>query len=108
LDILVIDDGSDFTCRRHFVACETAGAQVIRLPVNRGKGHALGSGFIQLQGACGNGAVVTADADGQHAVADILAVGGAVDTSMDAEAPGSGGSVGSTSTSHCGAVSATR
>lgn len=61
-DVLVIDDGStDDTAK---VARE-AGADVLRFPVNRGKGIALRAGFSR---AVENGclAVVTLDADGQH------------------------------------------
>jgi glycosyltransferase involved in cell wall biosynthesis len=62
LDVLVIDDGStDNTAER----AETAGATVLRLPVNLGVGGALRAGFrfaVDHQYA----AVVQVDADGQH------------------------------------------
>jgi glycosyltransferase involved in cell wall biosynthesis len=61
-DVLVIDDGS--SDRTGEVARE-AGAQVIRHPVNRGKGAALKTGFAHAQ-ANGFDAVITLDADGQH------------------------------------------
>jgi glycosyltransferase involved in cell wall biosynthesis len=67
LDILVVDDGSvDDTGAR----ASEAGAAVIRHPVNRGKGCALRTAFGQLFDA-GFEAVVTLDADGQHAPEEI-------------------------------------
>jgi glycosyltransferase involved in cell wall biosynthesis len=66
-DVLVIDDGStDGTAE----AAREAGADVLRLPTNRGKGIALRAGFSR---AVENGcvAVVTLDADGQHDPGEI-------------------------------------
>ena len=68
--VVVVDDGSgDETAE---VARE-AGAAVVRHPVNRGQGAALQTG---LAWALRRGAryVVTFDADGQHAAADIRAL----------------------------------
>jgi glycosyltransferase involved in cell wall biosynthesis len=60
--ILVVDDGStDGTSQ----AAESAGARVLRHSHNRGKGSALGSGFLALREA-GADAAVCVDADGQH------------------------------------------
>ena len=65
--VLVVDDGSsDGTAE----AARTAGAQVLRLPRNRGKGAALRAGFAELLGARVS-AVVTLDADGQHDPSEI-------------------------------------
>ena len=61
-DVLVIDDGSS---DRTGDAARKAGAQVIRHPVNRGKGAALKTGFAHAL-ANGFDAVITLDADGQH------------------------------------------
>ncbi len=60
--VLVVDDGSsDETARR----AERAGAEVIRLERNRGKGAALHAGFRRAaQRPCRG--VVTLDGDGQH------------------------------------------
>jgi len=58
--VLVIDDSS--TDRTAEMA-EMAGAEVIRHPINRGKGAALRSGFNAASGA---DIIVTMDADGQH------------------------------------------
>ncbi len=61
-DVLVIDDGStDGTAD----AARRAGAEVVSLPSNRGKGAALQAAFRELFGR-GFEAVVTVDADGQH------------------------------------------
>lgn len=60
--IVVVDDGStDATAHE----AEAAGAVVVRLPSNRGKGAALRSGFARAA-ELGADAAVTVDADGQH------------------------------------------
>lgn len=66
-EILVIDDGSSDNTLQE---AKKAGAVVIRHPINRGLGGALGTGLIyaknnQIQLA------VTFDADGQHDAKDI-------------------------------------
>ena len=66
-DVLVVDDGSsDRTSER----ARAAGAEVTRLPVNSGKGTALGVAFSTLL-ARGFDGVVTVDADGQHLPEEI-------------------------------------
>lgn len=76
--VIVVDDGAtDGTGE----AAAAAGAEVIRNPVNRGKGHALRRGFDALlaerRAACGRGegspvaAVAMLDGDGQHDPADL-------------------------------------
>ena len=67
LPVLVIDDGSTDATR---AAAESAGAEVLRLVPNRGKGAALRAGF---RAAIERGfeAVVTLDGDGQHDPAEI-------------------------------------
>ncbi len=63
--VIVVDDGSrDRTAE----VAELAGAEVIRHPENRGKGAALKTGFMAVNGA---GAIVTIDTDGQHDPAEI-------------------------------------
>jgi glycosyltransferase involved in cell wall biosynthesis len=65
--IVVVDDGSaDATADR----AHSAGAIVVRHPINLGQGAALQTG---IEYALANGAefIVTFDADGQHRVADI-------------------------------------
>lgn len=65
--VLVVDDGSrDATA----VAAATAGAEVVRHAVNRGKGAALRVGFQRLRDR-GFQWVLTLDGDGQHAADDI-------------------------------------
>jgi len=61
-DVVVVDDGSsDATAQ----VAARAGATVLRLPENRGKGRALRLGFEHALRE-GFDAVVTLDADGQH------------------------------------------
>lgn len=72
--VLLIDDGSaDATA----AAAEMVGAVVIRHPVNLGQGAALQTGieFALHEGA---DVIVTFDADGQHRVADIDGLIGAL------------------------------
>ena len=65
--VLVVDDGSgDATgdvCQNHDIEC-------LRFEQNKGKGNALVAGFAALLKR-GARAVITMDADGQHAVADL-------------------------------------
>ena len=64
---LVVDDGSDDgTAER----AASAGAVVLRLPVNQGKGAALAAGFKEAQ-RHGFDVVLTMDADGQHDPAEL-------------------------------------
>lgn len=76
--IVVIDDGSAGESRPVFEKLEgTEGCTVLRHGRNRGKGRALKTAFAHIraredwQGM----AVITADADGQHSVEDVCAVG---------------------------------
>jgi glycosyltransferase involved in cell wall biosynthesis len=67
-NVCVADDGSrDGTqdvCRRFAV-------EYVSNPVNKGKGAVLAKGFSHLIGDKGASWVITMDADGQHAVADL-------------------------------------
>ena len=68
-DVVVIDDGSaDNTAR----AAAEAGATVLEHVRNQGKGAALQTGFDHAR-THGYDLVITLDADGQHAPADIPA-----------------------------------
>ena len=65
--VVVIDDGSgDATAEE----AEQAGAVVLRHAVNQGKGAALVTGFEHARRE-GAAFVITMDADGQHAAADL-------------------------------------
>lgn len=68
VEVLVVDDGS--TDGTGDLARE-AGAQVIRVEKNQGKGASLSLGFDYAEKE-GYDAVVTMDADGQHDPADVL------------------------------------
>jgi glycosyltransferase involved in cell wall biosynthesis len=65
--VLVVDDGSS---DRTADAAKAAGAEVLRQPVNRGKGAALRAGMHALL-RDGVTHVVTLDGDGQHLPEDI-------------------------------------
>ena len=73
LDVLVVDDGSGRAYDGIFGAVAASGAQVLRLPVNRGKGAALKVGFAHVRRHAPGAPVVCADADGQHAADDVVA-----------------------------------
>jgi putative flippase GtrA len=82
---VVIDDGSGPEFARLFAQLERMPeVTVVRHAVNLGKGAALKTGFnhalVHWPEAAG---VVTADADGQHAVADILSVAGRLAANPD-------------------------
>lgn len=65
--VIVVDDGStDDTGMR----AERAGAQVVRLPGNLGKGGAMQTGFRHAR-ELGCHWALTMDGDGQHAASDI-------------------------------------
>ncbi|MCF6376682.1 glycosyltransferase family 2 protein [Nocardioides KLBMP 9356] len=73
--VLVVDDGSGAAYDDRFAQVGAAGAQVVTLPVNCGKGAALKAGLAHAAAHRTGSPVVCADADGQHALADIVAVG---------------------------------
>ncbi len=66
--VLVVDDGSTDDTGE---AARTAGARVLRHARNRGKGHALRTGFAALE-ETGADAAVCVDADGQHPPAEAV------------------------------------
>lgn len=69
-DVLVVDDGSgDGTG----ALAAAAGAHVVRHPLNRGLGGAIGTGIRAAAGA-GADVIATFDADGQHAPDDVARV----------------------------------
>jgi glycosyltransferase involved in cell wall biosynthesis len=80
--VVVVDDGSDPSCRVVFDSLEGPGVHVLRHAVNLGKGRALKTGFnFVLDRLADSQSVVTADADGQHRVEDIVRVVEAMEVS---------------------------
>jgi hypothetical protein len=85
LHAIVVDDGSaDDTTDR----ARAAGASAVRLPLNRGQGAALRTGY-RLALATGAEIVVTMDADGQHQPSELSRL---VQPIADGEADVVGGS----------------
>ena len=84
--LLVIDDGSNAACAAGLAAiAQRDRVELLRHDSNLGKGAALRTGVAHfLRTAATGELLVTADADGQHRTADILAVAQAA-----AERPGS-------------------
>jgi len=72
--VLVVDDGSGPAYAPVFAAARAQGAEVIGYARNRGKGYALKTGFRHVLAHYPDEAVVTADSDGQHRVADVVRV----------------------------------
>lgn len=75
MDVIVVDDGGGEKYLPLFEKAAEMGCMVVRHAVNLGKGRALKTGLnaamLRYENLAG---VVTADADGQHAVKDILRV----------------------------------
>jgi len=78
LEVVVVDDGSGPEFTETFERVERRGATVLRHVHNRGKGAALKTGLDYVLTAHPGDDVVTADADGQHPVPDILRVADAL------------------------------
>ena len=74
--IVLVNDGSPAEFREIFAQAQScAGVNVLVHAENQGKGAALKTGLRYLAGLSGGyGGVVTADADGQHSVEDILKI----------------------------------
>lgn len=72
--IIVVDDGSDLSSQSLFKHLKSLQVQVLQHSQNFGKGHALKTAFAHYLKLAGSEAVgvITADADGQHSVEDIL------------------------------------
>ncbi len=86
--IVVVDDGSGPLFEPVFAGAERAGATVLRHPVNRGKGAALKIGIAHALRMHPGVDVITADADGQHTVRDILRIADALrEDSMRGDPP---------------------
>lgn len=76
--ILVVDDGSGGEFSAVFESVEKTGCRVIRHAANMGKGRALKTGINDILLNQRLSGVITADADGQHLVEDIINVGKAM------------------------------
>ena len=74
VEVVVVDDGSGPAYAAVFAMAQGLGATVLRHDLNRGKAASLRTGFDLVLQAHPGDDVVTADADGQHTVADILRV----------------------------------
>lgn len=75
VDVVVVNDGSGAGFQAIFAACEPY-ATVLGYEKNHGKGYAIKHGLSYIRAANrGWTCIVTADADGQHAVQDILKTG---------------------------------
>ena len=74
LGIVVVDDGSGPAYASIFARAAAAGATILRHDRNLGKGAALKTGLAHVHGVAPSEGVVSADADGQHTCADIVAV----------------------------------
>jgi glycosyltransferase involved in cell wall biosynthesis len=74
LAVVIVDDGSGPDFAAVFDRAAEAGARVLTHDRNRGKGAALKTGFALVRDEFPGEDVVTADADGQHTVTDILRI----------------------------------
>jgi glycosyltransferase involved in cell wall biosynthesis len=73
--VVVVDDGSGPGSAGPLDAAERLGCTVLRHDTNRGKGIALKTGLRHITDVFPGEDAVSADADGQHSVADIERVG---------------------------------
>ena len=72
---IIVDDGSGPAFQHIFQALEDDGCTVLHHDVNHGKGVALKTGYAHIREHLQDvEAVLTADSDGQHKVADCLSV----------------------------------
>jgi glycosyltransferase involved in cell wall biosynthesis len=72
--VVIVDDGGGERFASIFKSLEDIGCRVLRHEVNKGKGRALKTGLEEIAGMSDVDGVVTADADGQHLVEDIVRV----------------------------------
>lgn len=79
--VVVVNDGSGAESERIFDSLNSS-IRLLTHETNKGKGCALKTGFAFIQANLPDcKAVVTADADGQHALSDIIRVGETLDES---------------------------
>lgn len=82
--VVIVNDGSGSDFQNVFLTAEEMGCTVLTHDRNFGKGHALKTGFSYIRdNKAETEGVVTADADGQHLVADIIRVAETVVRSPD-------------------------
>lgn len=82
-NIVIVDDGSGFRFRSIFETAKKNGCTVLTHETNLGKGCALKTGLSYISSNHGDSlGVVTADADGQHLVDDIIRVAKAIPLSQ--------------------------
>ena len=73
--LILVDDGSGAEYKSIFEKAKSFGCQVVRHAKNLGKGAAIKSGIGRAIEIYGRGiGIITADADGQHRVSDIVKV----------------------------------
>ena len=78
LTVVVVDDGSGEDFAKIFADLPSQ-VHLVRHDVNRGKGAALKTGYRFIQQNFGSSIIITADADGQHKVKDIIKIAEAYD-----------------------------
>ncbi|OBZ11346.1 MULTISPECIES: bifunctional glycosyltransferase family 2/GtrA family protein [Bacillales] len=76
--IVVVDDGSGIAYRELFRSVRELGCTVITHSANKGKGHALKSGFHYFQRKGITDGIVCADSDGQHLPQDIMKIANSI------------------------------
>ncbi|MDQ8735003.1 bifunctional glycosyltransferase family 2/GtrA family protein [Paenibacillus sp. LHD-38] len=77
--IVVVDDGSGEAYSQLFIAARELGCTVITHSENRGKGHALKSGFRYFMQNSVIDGIVCADSDGQHLPQDIMKIASSIE-----------------------------
>lgn len=83
MPVVVVNDGSPESFDSLYKTASELGADVIGYRENRGKGFALKYGFKHILEKFGSVTVITADADGQHTVSDIMKVKTALEENPD-------------------------
>lgn len=82
--IVVVNDGSSTHCNSLFnEILHIQNCTVLTHETNRGKGRALKTAFQHVLNHCNVEGVITADADGQHSVQDVIKMGRALSNVQD-------------------------
>ncbi|OMF21171.1 glycosyl transferase family 2 [Paenibacillus sp. FSL H8-0548] len=76
--IVIVDDGSGAAYSELFRTARELGCTVITHIANRGKGHALKSGFLYFRQKGTTDGIVCADSDGQHLPHDIMRIASSI------------------------------